>query len=60
MGKTSVEVKSLWEKNNYKKYLVRLRVEDDKEIIDYIEKHKDEKGTSALFKEAIEEKMRVK
>ena len=54
MGRTSTEVKSRWESANYKKYMVRLRVEDDKELIDFIEANKDSKGTSAIFKEALE------
>lgn len=53
---TSSEVKQRWEAAAYKKYIVRLRVEDDSEIIDYIEKHK-EIGTTELFRRAIEELM---
>lgn len=45
--------KERWEAKAYKKYIVRLRVDDDAELIDYIETHK-ANGTTELFRTAIE------
>ena len=52
---TSTEVKQRWENNNYAKYTVRLRYDTDKELIDYIEKHKGGIGTTEIFREALDE-----
>ena len=54
MGKTSTEVKQRWENANYSRYVVRLRYDADKELIDYIEKQKEAKSTSEIFREALE------
>ncbi len=54
MGKTSTEAKSRWMKANYKRYQVQLRIEDDKELIEFIEAHKETVGTTELFRRAIE------
>ena len=52
--KTSTEVKQRWENKSYKKYMVRMRVDDDKPLIDFIECEKKKgKGTSEIFKEGI-------
>lgn len=34
--------------------MVRLRVDDDKDLIDFIEKNKERYGTSELFKAGLE------
>jgi hypothetical protein len=52
---TSTEVKSRWEAKTYKKYLVRLRVDEDAELIKYIDDNKTpDYGTSAIFKAGLE------
>ena len=51
---TSAEVKSRWEAANYKKYLVRLRVDTDKDLIDFIEANKEKYGTTEIFRTALE------
>ena len=51
---TSSEVKQRWEAKAYKKYLVRFRADDDAELIQFIEQNKKKRGTSDLFKTAIE------
>jgi len=52
---TSNEVKQRWESKAYKKILIRLRYDTDKELLDYIEQHKDEDGTTNIFREALQE-----
>lgn len=54
MGKTSTEVKQRWENANYSRYVVRLRYDTDKELIDYVEKQKQTRSTSEIFKAALE------
>lgn len=58
MGKTSTEVKQRWESKAYAKYLVRLRHDTDKRLIDYLEKNKERLGTSNIFRDALEEYIR--
>ena len=53
--KTSTEVKQRWESKTYNRYVVRLRKDTDKELIDFIESKKAKgKGTSEIFKDAME------
>ena len=42
-----------WMANNYKRYQVQLRIEDDADLIQWIEDHK-EVGTTELFRKGIE------
>lgn len=51
---TSTEVKQRWENKAYKKFLVRFREDTDKEIIAYIEAHKERFGTTEIFRAAME------
>lgn len=37
---TSTEVKQRWEAKAYKKYMIRLRLDTDKDLIEYIEQKK--------------------
>lgn len=53
-GKTSSESKIRWMKANYKRYQVQLRIEDDAELIQFIEQTKDRYGTTELFRMGIE------
>ena len=52
---TSTEVKQRWEAKTYKKYMIRLRQDTDKDIIDYIEQQK-QNGVqiSELVREGLE------
>ena len=52
---TSTEVKNAWKQRNYKQYNVNLKLDDDKEIIDYIEANKERFGTTEIFRAAMEE-----
>lgn len=54
MSYTSSEVKQRWKERNYKRYEINLRYDDDTAIIDYIEKHKEQYGTTELFRRAME------
>ena len=54
MGKTSTEVKQRWESKAYRKYLIRLREDTDKPLIDYIERNKERLGTTNIFRDALE------
>ena len=51
---TSNEVKSRWEAKAYKKYLVRLREDDDADLIAFIEANKERYGTTELFRMGID------
>lgn len=51
---TSTEVKTRWMKANYKRYQVQLRLDSDKELIDFIEANKEKHGTTELFRMGIE------
>lgn len=51
---TSSEVKERYNAKTYQRYTVRLRKEDDAELVRYIESKKDIISTSELFKEGIE------
>lgn len=53
--RTSYEVRRRWDKAHHKVYSVRLRLDDDAELIEYIETHKTEGGTSQLFRAALEQ-----
>ena len=51
---TSTEVKTAWKQRNYKRYEINFRLDTDKEIIDYIEAHKERFGTTESFRAAME------
>ncbi len=53
IGKTSSESKMRWMKDNYKRYQVQFRVDDDADLIEFIDKHKDDYGTTEIFRKAI-------
>lgn len=50
---TSSEVNERYKKKTYKLYPVRLRKEDDADLIDFIEKNKDTTGMTELFREGL-------
>lgn len=52
--RTSSEVKKRWMDKAYHKYAAYLRYDTDQHIIDYLEEHKDEKGTTQIIREALE------
>ena len=54
MAQTSYGLRKQWDKDNHKIYSVRLRLKDDADLIEYIESHKAEQGTSQIFREALE------
>lgn len=51
---TSSEVKIRWMKANYKRYQVQLRIEDDADLIDFVNQYKDAVGTTELFRRGLE------
>lgn len=51
---TSNEVKQRWIAKSYRRYVAYLRYDTDKDIIDWIEKHKEEYGTTNIFRDAVE------
>lgn len=51
---TSNEVKARWEAANYKKYLVRLRLDTDAELIEFLDSNKETHGTTELFRLGLE------
>lgn len=54
-GKTSTEVKQRWENKTYVKYMLRFRQDEDRRLIDFIEKNKERMGTTNIFREALED-----
>lgn len=54
IGKTSSEAKIRWMKANYKRYQVQLRIDEDADLIAFIDKNKAKYGTTELFRTAIE------
>ena len=54
MSYTSSEVKKRWMDANYKSYRVNLRYDNDQELIDYMEQHKEQFGTTEIFRAALE------
>lgn len=55
MGKTSSEVKKRWMDKTYQKYLVNLRFDTDRRLIDFINANKEKIGTTEIFRVALEE-----
>ena len=51
---TSSEVKQRWESKAYKKYMIRLRADDDADLIAWIEANKEKHGTTELFRMGLE------
>lgn len=51
---TSTEVKQRWKQRNYKRYEINFRLDNDQEIIDYIEANKERFGTTEIFRAAME------
>ena len=51
---TSSEVKIRWMRANYKRYQVQLRIEDDADLIEFIERNKAQYGTTELFRRGLE------
>ena len=54
MGKTSSEVKNRWKAKTYKVYQVNLRKDEDKDLIDWIEKNREKYGISDIFRAGVE------
>ena len=52
--RTSYEVRRRWDAANLKTYTVRLNLNADAALIDYIDTRKESIGTSRLFREALE------
>ena len=52
--KTSTEVKNRWNAKTYQRYTVNLRKDEDAEIIQFVTDHKDEYGTSDIFRAGVE------
>lgn len=43
-----------WMKANYKRYQVQFRVDDDADLIQFVEQYKAERGTTEIFRAGIE------
>lgn len=55
--RTSYEVRQRWDRENLKRYVIALRVEDDADLIEYIEEHKKELGTTEIFRSALKHQL---
>jgi len=51
---TSTEVKQRWNAKTYKRYTVNLRKDEDAELIKLVESSKTRRGTTDIFREALE------
>jgi len=58
MGKTSTEVKQRWIDKTYKRLMVSLRYDEDRELLEFIEKNKGKYGTTEIFRAGIEALMK--
>lgn len=58
VGKTSTEVKQRWIKANYQRYNINLRLDSDRELIEYI-KRKQAEGLNIteIVRDALETKI---
>lgn len=54
MSYTSNEVKQRWENKAYRKFLIRFREDTDRDLIDYLEQHKEQFGTTEIFRQALQ------
>lgn len=55
MAQTKQEIRVAWNKANYQKYTIQLRIEDDAELIEKVEKLKAKgHGTTEIFRMALE------
>lgn len=54
MSYTSSEVKMRYNAKAYKKVSISFRLEEDADIIDFIEANKGKLGTTNIFREALE------
>lgn len=52
---TSYEVKRRYDLKTYKAYGIHLRMDEDAELIRYIDEHKDSMGTTEIFRTALAE-----
>ena len=52
--KAQIKASRKYDDKTYKKYQVRLRKNEDKELIEFIEKNKDKHGMSNVFRTALE------
>ena len=53
-GKTSTEVKNRWNEKTYKRIMVSLRREDDADLLEWFETHKEQHGPTEIFRAGIE------
>jgi hypothetical protein len=55
MAQTKQEIRVAWNKANYQRYLVQLRINDDAELIQKVESLKAKGyGTTEIFRMALE------
>lgn len=52
--KTSTEVKYRWIQANYKQYRVSLRIDDDADLIKFVDENKEKYGVTDIFRAGIE------
>lgn len=52
---TSYEVKRRYDLKTYRKYSISLRQDEDADLIQYIDQHKDQIGTTEIFRAALEQ-----
>lgn len=55
--RTSYEIRQRWDKENLKRYVISLRLSDDSDLIEYIERNKKEIGTTEIFRKALKSQL---
>ena len=50
---TSYEVKKRYDVKTYKRYNVALRMDEDADLIQYIDQHKGSEGTTEIFRAGL-------
>lgn len=54
MSRTSTVAKDRWNKKTYRQYIARLRKDDDKELIDFIEANKGKYSVTDYLRAGLE------
>ena len=54
MGRASSEAKNRWNAKTYKRYAALLRKDEDKELIDWIEKNRGKYTIADIFRAGVE------
>ncbi len=54
MGRASSEAKNRWNAKTYTRLTVNLRKDEDKELLEWVEKNREKYGISDIFRAGVE------